>query len=197
MAEVEMEEFLKPLSKHWQRFFRKFAEIEEIKVSKWRPVHQLAYFSMRYEQHFGKRFAFSLRGAPTKCTEIVFIKKIGAMLGTTNQRTVKNYIDWVFDKKIIPQRKRIRSLAFFMAPGLGNEFNLQRQAESVIGRSTALPREFVELAFEAGIPIETYGELAFIKQALDQSTEGRENYQALYRKLLMAGLEPDILLKLR
>jgi hypothetical protein len=197
MSRDDLEDFLKPLSKHWQRFFGKFNEIDELKVSKWKPVHQLAHFSRRYEHAFGRRFAFTLRGAPSKCTEIVFIKKIGAMLGTTNQRTIKDYIDWVFDKKIIPQKKRIRSLGFFMMAGLGNEFNLQRKKESTIGRATSLPQEYKDIAEEVGLPIETYGELAFIKHALDQSTEGRENYQVLYRRLLMVGLEPDVLLKLR
>ena len=70
-------EFLNALpSKWWYNFFIKFDEIDSLKVSKWKHVHLLSYFTRRYEQTYNRRYAFSFRGSPSKCTEMVFIKKI-------------------------------------------------------------------------------------------------------------------------
>ena len=84
-----------------------------------------------------------------------------------------------------------------MTAGLGNEFNLQRKENGIIKRSTTLPQEYKDIANEIGLPVETYGELAFIKQALDQSSEGREEYAMFYKKVLMVGLDSEVLLNLR
>ena len=194
MAKInETAEHLKDLPKCWQNFFNKFKEIDTLKVSKWKPVHHLGYLSKRYEETYGKKYAFSLQKVPSKSSEVFLIKKIGAMLCTTNQRTIKEYIDWVFDEKIIPKNKKIRSLAFFISLGLGNEFNLVREQRKIITRDTPLPNEYKKVAEEMGISIDTYGDVAFIKQALDISSSGREDYLSMYKKLLMYGFEPSLL----
>ncbi len=187
------------LPKVWQNFFAKFAEIQELKNSKWKDVHQLAYLTQRYEKLYGKKFVFSLKGAPSKCPEMVFIKKMCAMLGTSNARTIREYIDWVFDKKIIPNKMKIRSLTFFMTPGLGNEFYLYRTEQNRIDKTTQLPNEYKEIIESLGLPVSTYGDLAFAKLALDQAPESpsRAPYKQLFNQLFAVGFELEIIKDLK
>jgi hypothetical protein len=156
------------LSKPWQNFFAKFSEIDHLKNSKWKELHQLAYICKRYEQHYGRKFIFSLRNAPSKCPEIVLVKRMCAMLGTSNARTIREYVDWVYDVKIIPKNMKIRTLAFFTTPGLGNEFFIQFAEKNKINKTTELPHEYIEIIDSLGLPVVTYGDLAFVKNALEE-----------------------------
>jgi len=190
------EDFLNLLpSKWWVRFFKKFDEIEQKPVSKWKEIHQLSYITKRYEDTYGKHFSFTLRGSPGKCTEIHLIKKLMAVLGTSNQCTIKEYVDWVYDKKVIPQRQKFRSIGFFANPQLCNEFHLNRTEKSKIARGTPLPSEYKVIADEFGLPMETYGDLAFAKQALDQApeAESRKPYKILFKELYKVGFEYNML----
>ncbi|HVI43050.1 MAG TPA: hypothetical protein VM577_20780 [Anaerovoracaceae bacterium] len=187
------------LSKPWRNFFDKFAEIDQLKNSKWKEIHQLAYICRRYEQYYGRKFSFSLKNAPSKCPEIVLVKKMCAMLGTTNARTIREYIDWIFDEKIIPKDMKIRSLAFFMTPGLGNEFFIKRVEKNKIDKTTELPNEYKEVVDSLGLPVSTYGDLAFAKCALEEApnSESRAPYRQLFDKLAAMGFDSMVLNGLR
>lgn len=198
MAELKSDP-IKLLSKPWQKFFAKFVEIETLKNSKWTEIHQLAYIAKRFESLYGRKFSFSLKGAPSKCTEIVLVKKMCVMLGTTNARTIREYIDWVYDQKIIPSNMNIRSLSFFMTPGLGNEFFICRDAKNKIGRATELPSEYKEIVISLELPLATYGDLAFVQSALeeDSESESRVPYKLLFAKLSAIGFDPLVLKDLK
>jgi hypothetical protein len=185
------EKYLALLSKPWQKFFKKFTEIDEVPNSEWKPVHQVAHFSRRYKDHYGKRFAFSVRGAPSRCPEIYMIKRISAMLGTTNQMTIRNYVDWVFDNKIIKNDKKIRALGFLANPQYGNEFHLAMSAAKKIDRTTELPDTYKTIAEQLDVPVNTFGDLAFAKGALDNdpTNESVEVYHQLFRELYRVGFE--------
>ena len=182
-------------SKWWQNFFKKFDEIDEKKVSKWKEVHQLSHFSRRYEDLYGRRYAFSLRGRPGNCTEIVFIKKIGAMLSTSNQKTIKEYIDWVFDNKIIPKNKKIKKLSFFMVDGFGNEFLAFKENQKRVERSTELPADYLSLIESMGLSAYTYGDLEFIRMSVNQNPDDESKliYRKLLDKLYAVGLDNKLL----
>jgi hypothetical protein len=183
------------LSKPWQKFFKRFEEIETRKVSQWGDVHVLAYICKRFEQHYGRKFSVTIKNAPTKSPDIRLIKCMMAMLGTTNMYVIKEYVDWVYDKKIIPQKKNIRTLAFFMTQGLGNEFYFEKEKNNKITRSSALPDEYKSLAVSIGVNVNTYGELAFIKKALDQApdSESRAPYRKLFLHLKSLGFNESML----
>jgi len=184
------EQFLELLpSKWWKSFFKKFAEIEDLPNSEWKPVHQLSHFCNRYYDHYGKRYSFSLRGAPRKCSEVFMIKKISACLGTSNQITIREYVDWVFDNKIVPTLKKIRSVGFLTNPQFCNEFQLYRVEKNKITRATELPINYQTVVDELGLPVRTYGDLAFAKQAIDQNPAGRESYQLMFKNLYSIGFE--------
>lgn len=113
---AEIEDGIDPtklLSKPWQKFFAKFLDIETLRTSQWKEVHLLAYICKRYESLYKTKFAFSFKGAPSKCPEMYLVRQMIAMLATTNPKIIKEYIDWVYDFKIIPKNAKIRSLGFF------------------------------------------------------------------------------------
>lgn len=183
------------LSKPWRKFLDKLNEFDSLKISSWKEVHILGYVCKRYQQLYNHKFALSFKGQPSRCPEIYLIKKVMAMLTTTDQRIVKEYIDWVFDQKIIPQDRHIRSLGYLTTPNLGNEFLSYRQKKNKICKSTPLPSEFKQVADTLQIPIITYGDLAFAKMALDQSptSESRAPYRSLFNTLQILGFETSIL----
>ena len=182
-------------SKWWVRFFKKFDEIEEKPVSKWKEIHHLSYITKRYEETYGKHFSFALAGSPGKCPEIHMVKKLMAVLGTSNPKTTRDYIDWVYDKKVLPQNRKFRSIGFFSNSQFCNEFNLDRIEAQRITRATPLPKEYKVIADRLEVTMETYGDLAFAKQAVDQAplAESREPYRILFRELYKIGFEYDIL----
>ena len=179
------------LSKSWQIFFERFKEIDTIKVSQWKEAHVLAYICQRFEKVFGKKFSITIKSSPTKSPDVYIIKQIMAMLGTSNMRTVKEYIDWVYDNKIIPRHTRFRKVGFFIASGFVNEFQFAREHNSQIKRSTQLPNDYKKVASALGISASTYGDLAFIKMAADQSASGP--YNVLFANLEAMGFDLNIL----
>ena len=193
------EQYLALLSKPWQKFFKKFAQVDELPNSEWKPVHQLAHFSRRYRDHFSKRFSFSVRGAPSKCAEVYMIKRISAMLGTTNQRIIRNYVDWVFDNKIIKGNKKIRALGFLANAQFCNEFHLAMVAAQKIGRATELPSEYIVVVDRLDVPANTFGDLAFAKNAMDNDPmhESVKVYHQLFRELYKVGFEFEMIKDLK
>lgn len=155
----------------------------------------MAYIARRYEQLYNVKFAFSFKGPPSKCTEIVLVKKMCAMLGTTNAVKIKAYIDWAFDRKIIPGSMRIRSLGFFTTPGLGNEFNLFWKEQNQIQKSTELPSEYQVVATQLELPVATYGDVAFIQSALEQDadSECRRPYKQFMNEIVALGFDASVL----
>ena len=186
-------------SKWWVRFFKKFDEIEEKPVSKWKEIHQLSYITKRYEDTYGKHFSFTLTGRPGTCTEIYLIKRLMGVLGTSNQHTIKDYIDWVYDRKVIPRNKKFRSIGFFANPQFCNEFHLDRMEKNKITRGTLLPAEYKSIADKLDLPMETFGDLAFAKQALDEApeAESRKPYKILFTELYKVGFEYTILKEIK
>lgn len=183
------------LSKPWQKFLAKFDEINTLTIDKWKEPHLLGYFCQRYQKCYEQKFALSFRGAPSKCNEIYMMKKTMAMLDTTNIETVRDYIDWVFDVKIIPNQIKIRSIGFLTTPGFGNEFNQYRKKKQKIVKSTELPTKYQSIINDLDLQANTYGDLAFIKMALDQSPNSvaMEPYKLLFTKLVALDFETEVL----
>jgi len=198
ILEQQRQDSLEFVSKPWVNFFKKFSEIESMQVSKWKPLHQLAYFDKRFRDHFKKNFVYTLNGAPSKCKEIVLIKKIYAMLATNSSKIVKEYIDWVFDSKIIPKNMTIRTLAYFLTSDIGNEFYACKKEKERITRSKELPEQFKNIINEFDIPASTYGELAFIKDALDKNFNigNVDKYKDMLFKLESYGFDVNTLTNL-
>jgi hypothetical protein len=176
------------LSKPWKKFFDKFNEINSIKVSEWKDVHILAYICDKYNKKFNRKFSVTIKGAPSKSPDMYMIKRIGAMLNTTNKRVVKEYIDWAFENKL--KKTPFRKVGFFLTQGFGNEFiEYRNKKKNEWDRSSEVPEVFKTIARELGITINTYGDLAFIKMAVDRNNDPTSNHYVLLGNLELIGLD--------
>jgi len=173
------------LNAAWRKFFNKFNEIETLKPLEWKEVHLLAYICKRYEALFKNKFSVAIKGAPGKSPDIYIVKRIIASLNTTNTRTIKEYIDWVYDNKIIPKRVHFRKVGFFLTEGFANEFLHNRMKKKTITRSTPLPESYKDIAKDLGIEVNTYGDLAFIQLDVERKPEDTQNP----RYILLGNLE--------
>lgn len=179
------------LNTYWKKFLKKFEEIEDesLKVSKWKEVHMLAYICKRYEFLFGHRFALDMKKSPGKSQDIYMIKRLVASLNTTNMRTIKEYVDWVFDNKIIPQRTHFRKIGFFLTNNFINEFSYASRMNKRITRSKELPAAYITIAKDLGVNVNTYGDLAFLQMAIDRNKEKDTPRYILLSNLELLGLD--------
>lgn len=192
------------LSKPWQKFFDKLDAVnhDTIPAYKWDDVHILAYICKRFREHFGHSFSFSLAGPPSKCPELFCVKRMRFMLlgtGGMNPKAMKEYVDWVFDTKIIEKKRPLVSMGYFITPGVCNEFKSFYSAKNKIKRSTPLPSQYISIAESLGISkdmVSTYGDVAFVKMAIDQDPEGRTEYKEFMRHIESFGFDSKVLERL-
>lgn len=150
----------------YAKFFSTFSEIENLPVSDWKPSHILGYFCKKYEQHYRTNYKFKFNNpSPSKCFEIFQIKKLAQLL-SSNPTILKEYIDWVYDTKVVKAKRKLTSISFMTVEGVVNEYKLKYllSPNQNISRSTPLPEKYQILFKKRGFDISTYGELAFLSQ---------------------------------
>lgn len=183
---------------YWRRFEERLKTFESIPVEEWKEEQVLAYLLKRYREHYGIDFSLSYSRPPTKCPEMYCIRRITTTLGTIKGPALKQYIDWVFDTIIKPQRTQVTTLAFFFTPGICNQFKAKYKKNNKITRSTELPSNYLDAAIALDVSVRTYGDLAFAKMAVDQAPERDDllSYTKLFSKLRDIGFDDSILLGL-
>jgi hypothetical protein len=186
---TETEQFL---SKPWQKFLLKLKDVDALETHLWKSCHHLGYIMKRYEKTFQQNFALSFKNSHTKCPEMIVVGRIFASLSTTNNETIKEYIDWVYENKIIPKKIKFRTLGFFLTPGFANEFSSYWKEKNKIQKSTPIPIHWKQVVDVLKVSAETYGDLAFIKLALNQD-QSREPYCKLFKSLQAMGFDEKIL----
>ncbi len=127
------------------------------------------------------------------------LKRISGMLGTSNQKTLREYVDWVFDTKIIPSTRTIRSLGFFANTNFCNKFHMYMTNKNKIYRHTELPKEYKEIAESLDVPANTFGDLAFAQGAIDMGGDSDTvaPYKTLFNELYKIGFEFEMIKGLR
>jgi hypothetical protein len=159
----------------YRKFFEKFAEIETLDVAEWKPVHILAYFCKKYKEQYGVDYKFKFNSpSPTKCFEVFQTKKL-AMSLTANPGLLREYIDWIYQTKVVAAKRRLTSISFMTNDGVVQEYKmnvlLAGKKNLNVDRSTPLPEKYRAVFKEAGVAINTYGELAFVSQMDPLSSE--------------------------
>jgi hypothetical protein len=189
------------LSKPWVKFFSRLESFPSIELTNWTEYEFLGYLIKRYKDYSGQDYTISMSSAPSQNYDLINIKKIISILHASvyynksfNRQYVKDYIDWMFDVDIIPKKKKITSVAFFTTLSNINKFKIQYENSKKITRSSIIPQTYKELAESLNIDISTYGDLAFIKLAIESGEDGGlELYQVYFNKLLEMGLEKSVL----
>ncbi len=159
------------ISEHYKKFFNKFGEVDTVSIKEWKVVHLLAYLCKKYEAHYGLKYSFTFNNpTPSKSYEVYQIKKLANMLSADPQ-ILKNYLDWVFEKKIIEKKKRITSLGYFTHIDIVNDFKFKFLFnKKEILRTDRLEQNIVSICTRHGHHVKTYGDLAFVKRMPNQKS---------------------------
>ena len=179
---------------NYRKFFDKFKEIETLEAKNWRPVHVLGYFCKKYFDTYKLKYKFKFNNpAPSKCFEVFQIKKLASGL-TSDPELLKDYIDWVYQTKVVKAKRRLTSISFMTVEGIMNEYKFNillegRHGSKTIDRSTSLTPQ-CKNAFEiCGYNVSTYGDLAF----LNQMTDKPEALNMAFSFAIGVGLDIDVL----
>lgn len=177
----------------YQKFFNKFSEIDQLEVDKWKSVHLIAYFCKRYEAFYKVKYSFKFNRSPSKSYEVFQLSRVTGMLHTDNATVVKDYIDWVFDKKLGDAKRRITVIGFLANQGFVNEYKFNNLKAKIITRTSMLPPSYLEIMETHQCPqVTTYGSLAFMKLCVeDEDTD--QKIKDAYKAILAAGLDPALL----
>lgn len=184
---------LEILSKPWQKFFIGMQELPKLDIDAWKDKHVLMYLINKYEQQYKHIYPFNFTKPPSRCAEYIFIKKIYQMLNTNNAEIVVNYIDYVFETYISKNKRKIKSLTFFLTSDFASEYLKIIKQKMTIDRTTPLPEEFVMILNALKIPAQTYGDLSFIKNYIKESPESDNAilYQRGLNQLFSLGLKEE------
>lgn len=177
----------------YQKFFSKFPEIESLDVESWKVVHILSYFCKKYKDTYNVDYKFKFNSPnPNKSFEVFQIKKLASML-TSNPKLLKEYIDWIYENKVIKAKRRLTSISFMTVEGIVNEYKfnilLVGKKNLNVDRSTPLPDKYKIFFKDAGINISTYGELAFVSQMSEMPFE----VIGAFQKIEELGFDKEVL----
>jgi hypothetical protein len=167
----------------YKQLFEKFKDIDSLDISKWKVPHILGYFCRKYYNTYGVKYKFKFNSpAPSKSFEVFQVKKLASNL-TSNPVLLKEYIDWVYDTKVIKAKRRLTSISFMTVEGVMNEYKFnvllkQNNINDTVDRSTPLPDKYKTIFNGIGYPINTYGDLAFLHNMPDMPEDVKQAFIA-------------------
>lgn len=182
----------------WKKFEERLKSYDQVLVEDWGPEEVLGHIAKRYKDYALIDFGLSYSGPPSKCGEMFLVRRMMYKIGTEKGAILKEYVDWVYDKVIIPQKISITSLAFFFTEKVVSQFKAQFRKSKKITKSTELPNDYVNAAIGLELSINTYGDLAFIKMALsdDPEREDFDVYRTFFDEIKRKGFDEEILLNM-
>lgn len=180
-------------NKSYEKFFAKFAEIDTLPISEWKPAHLIAYFVKKYQDEYDTKYKFKFNSsAPSKCFEVFQIKKLAQML-SADPEILKDYIDWVYDNRVKKAKRRLTSISFMTVEGIVQEYKfkvlLDQGNDNKVDRTTPLPEKYKNVFFQSGVNVATYGDLAFLSQVPNKS----KDMERAFDMAKMLGLDLEVL----
>ena len=180
-------------NKSYEKFFAKFAEIDTLPISEWKPAHLIGFFVKKYYDEYGTKYKFKFNSsAPSKCFEVFQIKKLAQML-SADPEILKDYIDWVYDNRVKKAKRRLTSISFMTVEGIVQEYKfkvlLDQGNDNKVDRTTSLPDKYKNVFFQFGFSVATYGDLAFLFQVPNKS----KDMEKAFDMAKMLGLDLEIL----
>lgn len=179
---------------HWEKFFAKFKDIDNIKIEDWGKNELIAYFCRKYKEHYNLDYTFKFNSsAPSKSYEIYNFSKLSSMLSSSGE-ILKDYIDWFFQEKIIAKKRRITSLAFLTDANVVNEYKFKKLAvgDKSVDRTTIISPQYLAIVKRYDDSLSKYGELAFIKKSIEAGNDDPK-YKELLIELFKNGFDLGIL----
>jgi predicted acetyltransferase len=179
----------------WQKFKCKLALYDSDDISKWQEYHFLGHILKRYKDYMGIEFTLSYSRGPTQCPEMFCIKRMIAFLGVGDNKTIKDYIDFVFDQYIIPRKVPVTSIGYFFTTEFIFQFKKRFSKAARITRSTQLPTDYKSVVNSLSLDVCTYGDLAFAKLAIENDPNSSEIaiYIKMFDELKNIGFDDGVL----
>lgn len=161
-------------NKNYEKFFEKFPEINTLPTKEWKPTHLIGYFCKKYHDQYKTKYKFKFNSpTPSKCFEVFQIKKLASML-SADPEILKEYIDWVYENRVIKAKRRLTSISFMTVEGIVNEYKfkvLLAQPDNKIDRTTPLPDKYKNVFVDKGFDVSTYGDIAFLYNVPNKTKE--------------------------
>lgn len=186
-------------NKRYETFFAKFKECDTLPPSKWKVPHVIGHFVKLYEAKFGVKYSFKFDRAPSSSYEAYQIKRLSGAL-SSDPVVLKDYIDWVFESKLKDDRYTFRVIGFLVNEKFIHEFKMTTKKKTVITRTTILSPSILQILEDLGFNnVSTYGDLAFLKQAMQHSDEDADakRYGVVFERLTEIGFDTGCLEKVR
>ena len=161
-------------NKAYERFFNKFKNIDTKDITEWSSTELIGYFCKKYYDHYNVNYKFKFNSsAPSKCFEVFQMKKLANLL-SSNPKILKEYIDWVYDTRVVKAKRRLTSISFMTVEGIVNEYKfkvLLAQPDNKIDRTTPLPDKYKNIFNNKGFEVSTYGDIAFLNNIPNKSKD--------------------------
>jgi hypothetical protein len=182
----------------YNKFVEKFKEAESLPVQSWKPVHIIGYFCKLYEAQYHTKYKLKFNTPqPSKCFEVFIIKRLSNNL-SSDPVIIKDYLDWVFANRVKYAKRKLTSISFIVAEDLlayykTKVYGIVTSSTADINRSSPLPSTYKAVIHSEECPINSYGDLAFAYQSLQNMPK---SFQESWAKLLALGFDPTILSKI-
>lgn len=176
------------LSTAYQKFEALFDEFDTVPITDWTVTHSLIYICKKYEKKFDMKFIISYKGSPSSSPEYKMTARIWMMLGAKkgDGEFVKEYIDWFY--RNYNGKTRFTSIgALTRENNISNFLKIKKPTK--IERSTPISKrmQIIVQTFPETAYIKTWGDLAFLKQSMEDKSE---SYPKAYEDMFEA-LESD------
>lgn len=125
----------------------------------------LGYFCARYKDYYGIDYTLSLNEKGLfRGSEINVLRRLYVMLENDPWK-VKEYIDFIFNRKVQKRKKRITNLSYLVVQDFVQEFKLHVEQAKFVTRSTPLPSAMIAWVkkfapeVENSVVLNDYGDL--------------------------------------
>jgi len=183
------------LSTAYQKLDARINEPFKKEASEWTITDSLVYICKGYKEKFGFNFTLSYKDSPSTSPEYKLCKRLWMMLEANKNDgvLVKEYIDYFY--------KNYSGKTHFVSIGAlahNKRIAAFRKYKDVISRptkATPLPEKFLAITtqYEETSYIKTYGDLAFLKQAMLEDDEPPEAFRLMFSGLKRQGLKTGLL----
>lgn len=148
---------------HWAKFFARSNEIDTLPVLEWTSAHLILYWCKKYITYYNTNYSFKFNSNSfSKSFENFQINKLFNIL-SSDPKIIKDYIDWWFCTQIVKKKNKVRSISAMTDVNIVNiyKFDILIPGNISIDRTTALPKEYIDIISLYDPEIKTYGALAF------------------------------------
>jgi len=183
------------LSTAYQKFETKLNTPINKAPEDWSVTESLLYIYQEYKKKFGFNFTLSYKDSPSTSPEYKMCKRLWMMLEANKNDgpLVKQYIDFFYSTYI--SKSHFISIGALTNPKRMAAFKKYKEALEKPTKSTPLPDSYLDIVktYEETSYIKTYGDLAFLKQAMMEEDEPLLAYRLMFSKLKGNGFKIKIL----